>query len=92
MKMFDSIQSKYSHLFQFTTLLTIFLHRRRMDLRYEVINNHLLILLTMDELETISYMFRIILSFVSKIGPNFNDTFKLKILTLFCIHGLCPSL
>jgi hypothetical protein len=41
MKRFDSTKPKYSHFFKFGTLLTNFLHRRRMDLTYEVISDHL---------------------------------------------------
>ncbi len=39
MKRFDSTKLIYSHLFEATTLLTNFLHRRRMDFIYEVIND-----------------------------------------------------
>ncbi len=41
MKKFDSTKLRYSHLFKSRALLTNFLHRRRMDLTYEVINDHL---------------------------------------------------
>jgi hypothetical protein len=41
MKRFDNTKPRYSHLFKFGTLLINFMHRRRMDLTYEVIDNHL---------------------------------------------------
>jgi hypothetical protein len=40
MKRFDSTKPKYSHLFKSRTLLNNFLHRRRMNLTYEVNNDH----------------------------------------------------
>ncbi len=42
MKNFDSTKPKCSHLFKSGTLLTNFLHKRRMELTYEVIDDHLL--------------------------------------------------
>jgi len=41
MKRFDNTKPRYSHLFKFGTLFTNFLHRRNMDLTYEVISDHL---------------------------------------------------
>jgi hypothetical protein len=42
MKRFDSTKPRYSHLFKYGTLLTNFLHKRKMDFTYEVISDHLL--------------------------------------------------
>jgi len=39
MNRFDSTKPKYAHLFQITTFLTNFLHRRHMDLTYEVVGD-----------------------------------------------------
>ncbi len=39
MKRFDSTKPKYAHLFRVATLLTNFLHMRRMDLTYEVVGD-----------------------------------------------------
>ncbi len=39
MKRFDSTKSRYSHLFKSGTLLINFLHRKNMDLTYEVIGD-----------------------------------------------------
>jgi hypothetical protein len=39
MKRFNSTKLIYSHLFQVATLLINFLHRRHMDLTYEVIGD-----------------------------------------------------
>jgi hypothetical protein len=41
MKRFDSTKSVYSHLFKFGALLINILHKRRMDLTYKVIGDHL---------------------------------------------------
>ncbi len=41
MKRFDSTKPRYSRLFKYGTLLINFMHRRRMDLTYEVIGDHL---------------------------------------------------
>ncbi len=40
-KRFDSTKSKFNHLFQCVVLLTNFLHRKKRDLTYEVIGEHL---------------------------------------------------
>jgi hypothetical protein len=40
-KRFDSTKSKFNHLFQYNVLLINFLHRRKRDLTYEVIGEHL---------------------------------------------------
>jgi hypothetical protein len=39
MERFDSTKQKYSHLFQIATPLINFMHRRCMDLTYEVIGD-----------------------------------------------------
>jgi len=41
MKRFDNTKPRYSHFFKSRTLLTNFLHRRVMDLTYEVNTDHL---------------------------------------------------
>jgi hypothetical protein len=41
MKRFDVTKPRHSQLFKYGALLTNFLHRRRMDLTYEVISDHL---------------------------------------------------
>jgi hypothetical protein len=40
MKRFDNTKPRYSHLFKLGALFTNFLHKRSMDLTYEVINGH----------------------------------------------------
>jgi hypothetical protein len=40
-KKFDSTKSKFNHLFQYVVLLANFLYRRKRDLTYEVIGEHL---------------------------------------------------
>ncbi len=39
MKRFDSTKPKYAQSFQVATLLTNFLHKRHMDLTYEVVGD-----------------------------------------------------
>jgi hypothetical protein len=73
MKRFDNTKPKYSHLFEFRTLLTSFLHMRRMDLTYEVIGDHLLNLEDHKWVGDFNYMCRQAFTFVlnsSKITPN----------------------
>jgi hypothetical protein len=41
MKRLDNTKPRYSHMFKSRTLLTNFLHRRRMDFTYKVISDHL---------------------------------------------------
>jgi hypothetical protein len=38
-KRFDSTKPKYAHLFQVTIVSTNFLHRKHMDLTYEVVGD-----------------------------------------------------
>jgi hypothetical protein len=40
MKRFDNTKPRYPHLFKFEALFINFLHKRRMDLTYEVIGDH----------------------------------------------------
>jgi hypothetical protein len=42
MKIIDSTNSNFKYLFQYVALLANFLHRRKRDLTYEVIGEHLL--------------------------------------------------
>jgi len=41
MKIFDSTQPKYNHLFKATIILTSFLHKHHLDFIVEVISNHI---------------------------------------------------
>ncbi len=40
-KRFDSTKPKYAHLFQIAIVLTNFLHRKHMDLTYEVVGDYI---------------------------------------------------
>ncbi len=95
MKRFNSTQPKFTHIFQVTTILTSFLHKRCMDLMYEVVGDRNPNPTTfMASKEAYNYKSKIFLTCVinssSNITPKSLIALKLLIL-IFFFHSLLIS-
>jgi hypothetical protein len=92
-----TIKLKYSHLFQVVSLLSNFLHMKRMDFTYEVIGDHIVNLeLHMIGSGIFTYRCKIVLTFYLNyfyvITSNSLTTFKLLIFILINFSLLISTL